>query len=254
MATRAPLIAGNWKMHLGWRAAIELARGYCELAQRHAALEFVVFPSMLHVAQVAAACKGERVEVGGQNCHAEKSGAFTGEVSPEQLLDCGATTVLLGHSERRNEFGEPDGLIERKLTLALECGLRVVFCAGETLEQRDEGETLSIVARQLAALERVKLAHRGRVDVAYEPVWAIGTGRTAMPQQAGEVHREVRRMLEKFGGYEAARVLYGGSVKPDNASALAEEEGVEGFLVGGASLKLADFAAIAARAEKNLVV
>jgi triosephosphate isomerase len=194
------------------------------------------------------------VELGAQNCHWEDKGAFTGEVSPAMLEDVGCDFVILGHSERRNLFGETDAVVKQKLGKVLRTNLRVIVCVGETLEQREEDRTEAVVLSQLeGCLEGIDADSMSRITVAYEPVWAIGTGRTAAPEQAQEVHRLIRGWLEQQWDKhlaEAVRIQYGGSVKPGNARELMEAPDIDGALVGGASLDAADFAAIVRQAVR----
>ena len=214
---RKPYVAGNWKMNLDRRAASELAQA----VRDHRAPEGVdvgLFPAMVHVDEVARLCASAPVRVGGQNCSDEASGAFTGEVSAQMLKDVGCDVVLLGHSERRHGYGETDEFIARKVRRALDDGLDVMLCVGETIEERRAGETEAVCRRQLlAGLDGVERAEMARLSVAYEPVWAIGTGETATPEQAGAVHSY--SVASSPGAYDdevanALRILYGGSVKP----------------------------------------
>jgi triosephosphate isomerase len=186
-----------------------------------------------------------KVGVAAQNCHWQESGAFTGEVSPMMLRDAGCTTVILGHSERRHIFNESDGVVGQKVDAALRDGLRVILCVGESLDERRKGQTSKIISRQLkVALKGLTKNAIEKLEIAYEPVWAIGTGRNATPEQITQVHKLIRKVLSTlFSKAKASRVriLYGGSVKPDNALALAQTPGVDGLLVGGASLKAESF-------------
>jgi triosephosphate isomerase len=243
---RTPLLAGNWKMNLDRRRALELARALRDAPV--AGREVAVFPPFVYLDEVARALERSGVTVGAQDVCDEKDGAFTGEVSAEMLLDVGATAVLVGHSERRHLYGETDELCNRKLLRALSAGLRVVLCVGELLEERDGGRTEPVIARQTTrGLAGVAASDMERVTLAYEPVWAIGTGRNATPAQAGEAHGYLRGVVqglydERVAG--SARILYGGSVKPDNAASLLAVPDVDGALVGGASLKADSFLGI----------
>jgi triosephosphate isomerase len=244
------VVAGNWKMH-GTRpeATALVAEILAGVARVPSAVELLVFPGYLAISAVAERCGGTRLRVGAQNLHPEPQGAFTGEVSASMLTEAGATHVLVGHSERRTLFGESDALLARKLRCALDGGLMPVFCLGETLEERESGRTEGVLAGQVAAgLATLAAGDLERILVAYEPVWAIGTGRTATASQAGEAHRFLRaRLVERWG--EAARavpLLYGGSVQAQNAAELLRESDVDGLLVGGASLRAESFLAIAA--------
>jgi len=247
VSQRKKFVAGNWKMHTTLAEGRELARAIRAEVENVEGVRIAVIPPFTSVAAVAEVLRGSRIEVGGQDLHWEEKGAFTGEVSAPMLRDAGATVVLVGHSERRQYFGETDESANRKVRAALAAGLSPVLCVGETLDERDAGRTLDVVGRQvrggLAGLSSAELA---RVCIAYEPVWAIGTGRTATPEQAQEVHAAVRAILRELGGdvTEAIPILYGGSVKPDNAPALLALSDVDGALVGGASLEASSFSAI----------
>jgi triosephosphate isomerase len=245
---RRQLIAGNWKMYKTISAGVALAREIAE-GTKPDGPEVIVFPPATALAAVAQAVKGTPVRVGGQNMHFAKEGAFTGEVSALMLKDAGASHVLLGHSERRHVFGEDDELIAKKTRAALDGGLVPVVCVGETLPEREGRRTLEVVERQVErALRQLSADEVGRLAVAYEPVWAIGTGQVATPEQAQEVHAFIRRHIggshgDPVGG--AVRILYGGSVKPDNIAGLLALADVDGVLVGGASLEAASFLKIA---------
>ncbi len=250
MSERVPVIAANWKMH----KTLEEARDFCDrfLPQvEGAAAEIVICPPYLALPLVAEATKVGPVEVAAQNMHFESAGAFTGEVSAEMLLDAGARAVVLGHSERRQLFGETDEALSRKVPVALEHGLMPILCVGETEAERERDETDRILRRQIdAGLSRVPDERLAEVVVAYEPIWAIGTGKTATPEQAEDACGFVRSLIA--GRDESAatriRILYGGSVKPANAAELLGREEIDGALVGGASLDPDDFAAIVAAA------
>lgn len=245
--TRIPIIAGNWKMHLTKRKASALAREVAAAQGMAEHRQCIVFPTFVHLDHVRRNLKDSNVVLGAQNCWPKKEGAFTGEISPYQLRDMGVEVVLLGHSERRHVIGEDDALIADKLKLTLKAKLAAVLCFGETLEEREAGLTFEVLARQLKALKVVKEAYLDRVTLAYEPVWAIGTGRTATPEIAQEAHAEARRLASDILGAatgSAIRILYGGSVKPDNARALLAQPDVDGALVGGASLDVAQFGPI----------
>lgn len=246
----APIwIAGNWKMYKTRVEARSLAEAIAEGARK---LPFdrslLVFPSFPSLADVKDALADSRVEVGAQNFHPGREGAFTGEVSVRQLRDCGVSAVLIGHSERRHVFGEPDELLARKLVAAFDEGLRPIFCVGETLEQRDHGRMREVLETQLeCGLAETQPRDIDQLLLAYEPVWAIGTGRTATVEQAVEAHRSTRDWLRRrFGSAGSAiPILYGGSVRPENARSLLDGEEVSGLLVGGASLDAGSFLAIA---------
>jgi len=242
MPTR-PIVAGNWKMHLSHSEAHELAWNCDQIAFGHPTVQVAIFPTSIYVGEIARmGLVDGTLLIGAQNCHSELEGAFTGEVSPSQLVSAGIGAVLIGHSERRSQFGEDDAVLSRKLAAALGVGLHVIYCIGETLAQRDAGQASAIVIQQLAALAGLK-TDNVLLDVAYEPVWAIGTGRTATPKIVAEMAAAIRAELDRLG-LAGARLLYGGSVNPDNASELARVDKVDGFLVGGASLSAESFLAI----------
>jgi triosephosphate isomerase len=239
---RRPIVAGNWKMHLDRAGAEALCVSLAGAAARTVGPEIVVFPSFPLLPAVARALAGSAVALGGQDLHPESAGAHTGDVSGAQLADAGCLWVLCGHSERRRDHGESDELVGRKARAALSSGLSPILCLGETLAERRAGETFARLARQAAAVPADP-----RVAVAYEPVWAIGTGETASPEVAQEAHAFLRAELARRGGEAFAarvRLLYGGSVTPGSAPELARQPDVDGFLVGGASLEAARFSAI----------
>jgi len=245
---RRKFIAGNWKMNKTAEEGAGLVREMVqELADTDSA-DVAVVPPFTALAAVAAELRGSHIELGAQNMHAEASGAFTGEISAGMLLAAGCKYVILGHSERRGLFGETDETVNRKLKAALEAGLLAIVCVGETLEAREAGRTEEVVFGQVKqSLADLDSKDMLKVTVAYEPIWAIGTGKTATPEQAQEVHAGIRNLLgETFGKAcaETVRIQYGGSVKPGNAKAILAQDDVDGALVGGASLKAADFAAI----------
>ncbi len=247
---RTPFVVGNWKLHKQVGDALALAT---ELKNQLGALRDVdigIAPPFTALHAVAKRLEGSNLAVAAQDCFWEEKGAFTGEVSPGMIKDVGATWTLVGHSERRQLFGDTDEVVGKKLRAALAGGLGVIACVGETLAQRDGGATFEVVEAQLAGALRGLSTDGGMLDrlvVAYEPVWAIGTGRTATPAQAQEVHAHIRAWLARELGAAAAgglRLQYGGSVKPDNAQQLMREPDIDGALVGGASLVAADFVAI----------
>jgi len=245
--TRKTHIAGNWKMHLTKRRASALARAVAGHHDRAEHRECTVFPAFVHLEHVRRNLRDTGVRLGAQNCFGKKEGAFTGEVSPYMLRDMGVEVVLVGHSERRHVFGEGDAMIADKVKIALRAKLDVMLCVGETIEEREAGRTFEVLARQLRALKVVKEAQIDRVSLAYEPVWAIGTGLTASPAQAQEAHAECRRRVAGILGAGAAAgmsILYGGSAKPANAAELLAQPDVDGLLVGGASLSIDDFGPI----------
>lgn len=247
---RTALIAGNWKMHTTQATARDLARAVADIAAAPGvadAVDVLVAPPFTALAAVADVARGTPVRVAAQDMHWADTGAFTGEVSPVMVAEL-ATHVILGHSERRHGFGETDGDVNRKAHAALAHGLVPIVCVGETLAERDAGQTDAVVARQVdAALEGAAPDEAGRAVVAYEPVWAIGTGRACDPAEAGRVMRLIRqRVAAAFGApaADAVRLVYGGSVTPDNAAAYFADPDIDGALVGGASLKADAFGAI----------
>ncbi len=246
---RKPYIAGNWKMNLDRRAAVALAAALREACQAFTDRDVAVFPPFVYLDEVARTLAGSKVRVGAQNMCDAANGAFTGEVSAAMLLDVGATSVILGHSERRQLFGETDEGIGRKVRTALGAGLDVILCVGETLDERNTQATERVVGRQLTkGLEDLTLDQMAKVTVAYEPVWAIGTGLNATPKQASDVHTYLRGLLAGLFSpkvAQATRIQYGGSVKPENARDLLTSPDVDGALVGGAALKPDSFLAIA---------
>jgi triosephosphate isomerase len=247
---RTKFIAGNWKLNLTVDEGVTLAKGiaaHLAADPRRAGVEVAVCPTALGVHAVAQAVKGSRVGVGVQNAYWEEKGAFTGEISASLAKAAGATYVILGHSERRQYFGETDQTVNKRLKAVLAQGLVPILCIGETLAERDGGKLQEVLTRQVkGALEGFSPAQLETLVLAYEPVWAIGTGRTASSQQAQEAHAFVRGVLKGQVGALAdrVRIQYGGSVKADNAKELMAMADVDGALVGGASLKIADFAAI----------
>ena len=247
---RKPFIAGNWKMHFTHTEAAALGARLGARLGAHTGARVMVAPPFTALQAVADALRGSAIELGAQNVNPEAGGAHTGEVACAMLAALGVGVVIVGHSERRHVYGEDDALIARKLRAVVDAGLEAVLCVGETLAERDAGAAAAVVARQLrAALGTCSAADLGRVVVAYEPVWAIGTGRTASVADADAMHREVRAVVAELAGAAAAAELvvqYGGSVKPDNAAELLASPQVDGLLVGGASLQVESFARIVA--------
>nr|AGS54363.1 triosephosphate isomerase [uncultured bacterium contig00015] len=241
-------IAGNWKMHKTREEAAQLAQALVnELKDgKH---KYLVAPSFTLIETVSAVIEESNIRLGAQNCAPEEQGAHTGEVSVLQLKDLGVQTIILGHSERRHIYKEDDELINKKVKLALKHGFEVILCIGELLEEREAGKVEEVCERQtVKGLEGVSSGDLSNVVIAYEPVWAIGTGKTATPQDAEAVHAFVRKVIAKLYGEEAASkiiIQYGGSVKPDNAAQLMAMENIDGALVGGASLKTDTFVPIA---------
>jgi triosephosphate isomerase len=244
--TRKPFVAGNWKMYTDPSSAAELAAKLKISLSNASWSDMAVFPPFTSLSNVIVALQGTRINVGGQNLHWEKEGAYTGEISAQMLKAIGCGMVLIGHSERRTYFGEKDSTVLLKTKAALDAGLLPVVCIGETLEQRESGITEEIVERQINdGLGEIK--DISQITLAYEPVWAIGTGRNATPQQAQDVHKFIRNLVAQCWNRETAdsiRILYGGSVKPDNSKSLWDMEDIDGFLIGGASLKADSFTAI----------
>ncbi len=247
--TRIAVIAGNWKMHGTVAQARVLA---ARLRERLGAVagdrQVVLAPPFTSLIATAEALRGSAIEVAAQNVHWEAKGAFTGEISAPNLIEAGCRWVIVGHSERRQLFGETDAGVNRRARAALAAGLRTILCIGETAEERDAGRAPDVVRRQAqAALLDLGAAAIRNVCIAYEPVWAIGTGRTATPAQAQEIHAEVRKVVAEAAGRAEAqrlRILYGGSVKADNIDSLMAEPDIDGALVGGASLEVDSFARI----------
>ncbi|MCF6187186.1 MAG: triose-phosphate isomerase [Desulfobulbaceae bacterium] len=242
---RIPLIAGNWKMHLTIGEAVTLAQEIAKSSQGLEDREVMIAPAATAIAAVAEAVEGSPVLVGGQNVAWEQQGAYTGEISPLMLKDAGATMAIVGHSERRHIFGEDNTMVNQRMIGALASGLTPVLCVGETLDEREEGLTMKVLEVQVCeGLEGIKSDQIGQVVVAYEPVWAIGTGKTASKEQAQEVHRFIRDVLGDLYEKKLAeqiRILYGGSVKPDNVDDLMAMPDIDGALVGGAALQAASF-------------
>lgn len=238
------LLAGNWKMN-GLHASLAEIRALMRSVGQRPAADIIICPPATLIAEAARTVESAPIELGGQDCHAESSGAFTGEISAEMLRDAGATAVIVGHSERRQYYGESDRIVAAKLAAASRAGLEPILCIGESEAERDRGEAVSVVRRQLSDCTEAKFKPT-ELTVAYEPVWAIGTGRTPRPEDIVQMHEAVRAVLiERFGEQgEQIRILYGGSVKPDNAGKILSLPGVGGALIGGASLKAADFLSI----------
>ncbi len=245
---RRPVIAGNWKMYKAIGEAVEFVEQLRPLVAMSRHCDVVVAPAFTALAAVSEAARGSNIAVSAQDCHWDKEGAHTGDVSPQMIVDAGCSHVIIGHSERRHDHGETDEQVNRKLKAALAAGLVPIVCVGETLAERDGGKTRDVLQRQFnGTFAGLTVPEFSRIMVGYEPVWAIGTGRTATPEVAGESHACLRQLaFGCFGGVVAGglRILYGGSVKPDNIGALMAQEEIDGALVGGASLKVDSFAAI----------
>ena len=245
---RKKFVAGNWKMFTTASSATALARAVAQGVGSEDRVSVAVCPPFPYLEPVRDALRGSNVALGAQNLYPEREGAFTGEVSPTMLADVGCKYVILGHSERRHKLGETDEFINRKVLAALQAGLQVILCVGETLAEREAGKMEEVVTTQLAGgLAQIGREMMSRLSIAYEPVWAIGTGRNASPEQAQLAHAFIRRQIADQVGSEVARALviqYGGSVKADNAASLLSQPDVDGALVGGASLKADEFLAI----------
>ena len=254
---RIPLIAGNWKMFKTVAETVAFVNDLRDLVNSAAGVDIVVAPPFTALSAAAGAARGSNVSVAAQNLYWEKEGAYTGEVSPAMVREAGAAYAIVGHSERRRLFGESDAIVNRKTLAAIGAGLTPIVCIGETLEERERGEMLAVLDRQIKdGLDQLSAEQIGALVVAYEPVWAIGTGRTATAAQAGEAHAHIRKRLRQWFGADAAdacRMLYGGSVKPDNIRELIAEADVDGALVGGASLDVRSFADIVTRAGQPAV-
>ena len=247
---RKPLVAGNWKMNTDVHTSVELAERIATGSSQQAGhdVTLMVCPPFVYLSSVAKALSASNIAVGAQDVYFESKGAFTGEISTSMLKDVGCNYVLCGHSERRHVIGETDELINKKVSSAIAGGLLPILCVGELLKERDAGQTEQVVTRQIKnCLEGLSVEKVSAATIAYEPVWAIGTGRTATQQQAQEVHNFIRKILAEMYDNQLAdeiRILYGGSVKPANAAELMQQADVDGLLVGGASLNADDFLAI----------
>jgi triosephosphate isomerase len=251
---RRYLIAGNWKMNSDRASGVSLASAVAKRSGELRHLDLLVCPPFVYLASVAEAISNSAVALGAQDLYHEKNGAFTGEISAAMLVDVGCRYVILGHSERRHIMGETDADVNMKTIAALAAGLVPIVCVGELLAEREAGQTAAVIRRQFdGSLDGIAAESLSKTVIAYEPVWAIGTGKVATPAQAEEVHADLRRLLaERYNETAAAevRILYGGSVKPDNAGDLLSKPNIDGALIGGASLKVDDFLGIAAAALK----
>ena len=250
---RTPFICANWKMFKTVQEAVVFAKELRALVKEFTGVEIVVAPPFTAIHAVAEALRNSNVTVAAQDMYFEREGAFTGEVSAGMIKEAGAESVIIGHSERRRLFHETDAVVNRKVMATIAAGLTPIMCVGETLEERERNETLAILDRQVKdGLGGATADQVADLVIAYEPVWAIGTGRTATAAQAGEAHAHIRTRLRQWFGADAAErchVIYGGSVKPDNARELMAEPDVDGALVGGASLDVRSFADIVARSR-----
>lgn len=242
---RKPMIAGNWKMNKNVSEAIELANGIKRAVFDINNVDIVICPPFTNLSDIGEMLNEENIELGAQNCYWENEGAFTGEVSVGMLKSVGCKYVIIGHSERRSLFGETDKSVNAKIKAVIDTGLVPIMCVGETLKQREDNKTLEVVTRQITdGLEGFTEEYLDSLIIAYEPVWAIGTGKTATPGQAQEVHEAIRKLLSQLFSSDFSstrRILYGGSVKPDNIENLMSEEDIDGGLIGGASLKIESF-------------
>ena len=249
---RRPFIAGNWKMNMNRESAIALAEAVAKRAEKLEGVDLAICPPSCYLDAVGRTISGSKVALGAQNMYHEKDGAFTGELSAAMLRDVGCTYVILGHSERRHIIGETDEAINKKVHAALQAGLIPILCVGELLAEREAGQTMAVIQRQFdGSLAGVSAEQMKTVVIAYEPVWAIGTGKVATPQQAEDVHLALRKIVaERYNAQiaDGVRMQYGGSVKPDNASELLKQADIDGALVGGASLKVDQFLGIVAGA------
>ncbi|HOX09167.1 MAG TPA: triose-phosphate isomerase [Candidatus Omnitrophota bacterium] len=251
---RKPIIAGNWKMYKTSGEALELVNGLKSELKGESAVDIVVCPPFTAIAKVADALKGSNIGYGAQDMYWEEEGAFTGEVAPKMITDLGCGYCIIGHSERRTYFHETNDTVNKKVKAALKHGLTPIVCVGERLEERDSGKTFDVVKDHVeGGLSGLTKEDALKVVIAYEPVWAIGTGRTATPEQAQEVHKYIRSLLGKMFGEEVSskvRIQYGGSVKPDNVKAIMAGPDIDGALVGGASLNVKDFAEIVRQSKR----
>ena len=250
---RTPFIAANWKMYKTVHEAVEFVKELRPAVNDITDVEIVLAPVFTAVHPLAEAARNTKIGVAAQNLHWEREGAFTGEVSPAMIKEAGAEYVIVGHSERRRVFGESDAIVNRKALAAIDARLTPIVCVGETLDERERNDTLAVLDRQIkGGLDRITGDELAALVVAYEPVWAIGTGRVATAAQAGEVHTHIRKRLRQWFGADAAdqcHVIYGGSVKPDNIRELIAEADVDGALVGGASLEVRSFTEIVTRSR-----
>jgi triosephosphate isomerase len=246
MTMRRKYVAGNWKMNMTLAEAKALIEGIISKMPKDAPVDLGVFPPFVLLNPLSEILKGQPIKLGAQNCYFEPKGAFTGEISPAMIKDTGAAAVIIGHSERRHIFGETNDLLKKKVIAALGTGLEVIYCVGETLEERQANETEAVLVKQIHEVLEPEVS-LDKVTVAYEPVWAIGTGQTATPDQAQEAQAFIRQEIKKLYNAqiaEALRIQYGGSVKAGNARELMTQPDVDGALVGGASLKVDEFVGI----------
>ena len=247
---RKPVIAGNWKLFKTIAESVALVNELKPLVANNQGVEIVVAPVFTALSRVSDAIEGSNVRLAAQDCYWEEEGAFTGEVAPKLLKDAGCSHVIIGHSERRQYFGETDGTVNKKTKAVIAAGLQAIVCVGESLGERESEQTFSVIETQITgSLAGLAPEAFSSVIIAYEPVWAIGTGKTASDDQAQEVHAFIRQLIARLFNQavaDAIRILYGGSVKPDNVKGLMDQADIDGALVGGASLKAESFAAITA--------
>lgn len=245
---RKPIIAGNWKMYKTSQEAVELVSGLKPLVKDVSDVEIVVAPVFTVLSRVKESLAGTAIKLSAQDCFWEEEGAYTGEISPKMLADAGCSHVIIGHSERRQYFGETDDTVNKKIRAALGAALTPIFCIGETLAERESGKTWEVLEKQVrGGLADLMATQLSQLVIAYEPVWAIGTGKTASNEQAQEAHLYIRNLIAKLYDAQVAetlRILYGGSVKPENVQGLMAQPDIDGALVGGASLKADSFASI----------
>mgnify|MGYP001220962368 CR=1 FL=1 len=251
--SRRPIIAGNWKMNLSVTDGVALASAIRDRCSRYRDVDVVLGPQAMMIWPIVKRLEGSPIAVAAQNCHWADKGAFTGELAPAQINEAGCTYTIIGHSERRQLFGETDAAVGKKARSLHDHGVIPIICIGETLEQRESSQTINVVSQQLVtAISDLDADEVATSVVAYEPVWAIGTGRTATPAQAQEVHRNIREIISRHHGDTVAqrvRIQYGGSVKPNNVRDLMSEHDIDGALVGGASLSADSFVQIVAHRE-----
>lgn len=242
---RRKIFAGNWKMYKTYSEAVDLVKGLTAGLKKTEGREYVIFPPSPYLRELSSLCSATPFLTGAQNMYYENQGAFTGEVSPLMVKDCGASFILIGHSERRHVFHETDIDVNKKIKAALSHGLQPMLCIGELLEQRENGETENVLKAQLeTAFSGIDKDGASKISIAYEPVWAIGTGKVATPEMAGDAHLTIRNIVKSLYGdaiASAIPVLYGGSVKPDNIAGLYRMNNIDGVLVGGASLEIKSF-------------
>jgi triosephosphate isomerase len=245
---RKKIIAGNWKMNIKPSETAALVKGIAEATKDFTNVDIVCCTPAIDIPAAVAACAGTAVQPGAENAHWEASGAYTGEISTGMLVDAGVKYVIIGHSERRQYFAETDETVNKRATAVIKAGLTAIVCVGETLAERDAGKVEEVIVRQMKeGLKGLSAADAANLVIAYEPVWAIGTGRTATPEQAQEVHALIRKTLGELVGVDAAeavRIQYGGSMKPGNAAELLAQKDIDGGLIGGAALKADSFAGI----------